>query len=151
MNSKAILATAVACLCISSMQSVSADNLTYEWYTHDTDAGSGAPEAVGTKSFNSYNQPAVSKQGVVVFRARSRGGEGGGPGQGEPERGIYMRNLAELGPLFVVFRRHGTVPQPNNTTIGKDDQLAWFNEFPSVPRIDAGSGAGSRRRCGWVW
>jgi hypothetical protein len=158
MNSKAILATAVACLCISSMQSVSADNLTYEWYTvanngdamptdasgdcatcHDTDAGSGAPEAVGTKSFNSYNQPAVSKQGVVVFRARSRGGEGGGPGQGEPERGIYMRNLAELGPLFVVFRRHGTVPQPNNTTIGKDDQLAWFNEFPSVPRIDAGS------------
>jgi len=158
MNSKAILATAVACLCVSSVQSVSADNLTYEWYTvanngdamptdasgdcascHDTDAGSGAPNAVGTKSFNSYNQPAVSKQGVVVFRARSRGGEGGGPGQGEPERGIYMRNLAEQGPLFVVFRRHGTVPQPNNTTIGKDDQLASFNEFPSVPRIDAGS------------
>jgi hypothetical protein len=95
--------------------------------------------SAGTKVFNSYNQPAVSKQGVVVFRARSRGGEGGGPGQGEPERGIYMRNLAELGPLFVVFRRHGTVPQPNNTTTGSGKDPAWFNEFPSVPRIDAGS------------
>ncbi len=158
MNSKAIIAAAVACLCVSSVQSASADNLTYEWYTaanngdlmptdasgdcgscHDAVAGSGEPTAVGTKLFNSYNQPAISKQGVIVFRARSRGGEGGGPGQGEPERGIYVRNLAELGPLFVVFRRHGTVPQPNNTTIKNTDQLASFNEFPSVPRIDAGS------------
>ncbi len=63
---------------------------------------------------------------------------GGGSG-GEPERGIYMRNLAEQGPLYMVFRRSGTVPQPNNTTTGKDGQLASFNEFPSVPRIDAGS------------
>lgn len=158
MNSKAMLATAVACLCASSVQSASADNLTYEWFTvanngdvmptdsssncgscHEDMAGSGGQTSVGTKVFNSYNQPAVSKQGVVVFRARSRGGEGGGPGQGEPERGIYTRNLEELGPIFAVFRRRGTVPQPNNTTIGKDDQLASFNEFPSVPRIDAGS------------
>jgi len=158
MNSKAILATAVACLCVSSVQSVSADDLIYEWYTaanngdvmptdsssscgscHEDMASNGGQALVSTKVFNSYNQPAVSKQGVVVFRARSRGGEGGGPGQGEPERGIYMRNLAEQGPLFVVFRRGGTVSQPNNTTIGKDDQLASFNEFPSVPRIDAGS------------
>jgi hypothetical protein len=158
MNSKAILATAVACLCISSVQSASADDLIYEWYTvanngdviptdsssdcgscHEDMASSGDQPSAGTKVFNSYNQPAVSKQGVVVFRARSRGGEGGGPGQGEPERGIYMRNLAEQGPLFMVFRRGGTVPQPNNTTIGKDNQLASFNEFPSVPRIDAGS------------
>jgi hypothetical protein len=158
MNSKAILATAVACLCVSSVRTVTADDLIYEWYTaanngdlmptdasgdcgscHDAVAGSGEPAAMGTKRFNSYNQPAVSKQGVVVFRARSRGGEGGGPGQGEPERGIYIRNLAEQGPILAVFRRHGMVPQPNNTTIGKDDQPAAFNEFPSVPRIDAGS------------
>jgi hypothetical protein len=190
MNSKAILATAVACLCISSMQSVSADNLTYEWYTaanngdviptdsssdcgscHEDMASSSQPSA-GAKVFNSYNQPAINKNGVVVFRARSRGGMGGGMGGGEggsgggsgtgggtaggggtsggtggmgggsggePERGIYMRNLAEQGPLYMVFRRSGTVPQPNNTTTGKDDQLASFNEFPSVPRIDAGS------------
>ena len=66
------------------------------------------------------------------------GGMGGGSG-GEPERGIYMRNLAEQGPLYMVFRRGGTVPQPNNTTTGKGGGLATFNEFPSVPRIDAGS------------
>jgi hypothetical protein len=63
---------------------------------------------------------------------------GGGSGS-EPERGIYMRNLAEQGPLYMVFRRSGAVPQPNNTTTGKGGQLATFNEFPSVPRIDAGS------------
>jgi hypothetical protein len=156
MNSKAILATAVACLCVSSVQSA-ADSLSYEWYTvanngdliptdsssdcgscHE-DMASSNQASVSTKVFNSYNQPAVSKQGVVVFRARSRGGMGGGPGQGEPERGVYVRNLAEQGPIFAVFRRSGAVPQPNNTTTGKNDQLASFNEFPSVPRIDAGS------------
>jgi hypothetical protein len=158
MKSKAILATAVACLCVSSVQSVSADNLTYEWYTvanngdlmpadspsdcgscHEGAATSGGEASLTTKVFNSYNQPAINKEGVVVFRARSRGGEGGGPGQGEPERGIYMRNLAEQGPLYMVFRRHGTVPQPNNNTTGSNQSPAWFNEFPSVPRIDAGS------------
>jgi hypothetical protein len=171
MKSKAILATAVACLCVSSVQSVSADNLTYEWYTaanngdviptdsssncgscHEDMASSGSQVSASTKVFNSYNQPAINKEGVVVFRARSRGGHGGGEGGGgagsggmgggsgsEPERGIYMRNLAEQGPLYMVFRRSGAVPQPNNTTTGMGGELATFNEFPSVPRIDAGS------------
>jgi hypothetical protein len=158
MKSKAMLATAVACLCASSLQSAAADELSYEWYTvanngdlmptdtatdcsscHEDMASSGGQASVGTKFFNSYNQPAISKDGVVVFRARSRGGEGMGPGMGEPERGIYMRNLAEQGALSMVFRRHGTVPQPNNTTAGQNKDPAWFNEFPSVPRIDSGS------------
>lgn len=196
MNSKAILATAVACLCVSSMRSASADDLVYEWYTvanngdviptdsssncgscHEDMASSGVQASEGSK-FNSYNQPAINKDGVVVFRARSRGGHGGGEdggtggstsegmsgigagsgstgggesgggagsgglggsSGGQPERGIYMRNLGEQGPLYMVFRRSGTVPQPNNTTIKNTDQLASFNEFPSVPRIDAGS------------
>ncbi len=182
MNSKAMLATAVACLCVSSVQSAAADDLTYEWYTvanngdvmptnsssdcgscHEDMASSG-DQASGGSKFNSYNQPAINKEGVVVFRARSRGGHGGGEGSeggsghggessgadsgsggmgggsgSQPERGIYMRNLAEQGPLYMVFRRNGAVPQPNNTTTGKDGQLATFNEFPSVPRIDAGS------------
>ena len=169
------------------MQSASADNLTYEWYTvanngdviptdsssdcgscHEDMASSGEPTSEGSK-FNSYNQPAINKNGVVVFRARSRGGHGGGEGGtggggagsggtgggsggggsgsggmgggsgGQPERGIYMRNLAEQGPLYMVFRRNGAVPQPNNTTTGTGGELATFNEFPSVPRIDAGS------------
>ena len=160
MNSKAVLATAVACLC-ASVASVRAADLTYTWYTvanngdvmpagsstdcgacHKDMAGGGSQAAAGTSVFNSYNQPAVSKQGVVVFRARSRGGMGGetgGMAGGEPERGIYMRNMAEQGPLSTVFRRGGMVPPPNNTTAGQDGHLAAFNEFPSVPRIDAGS------------
>jgi hypothetical protein len=150
-----MLATAVACV-LASMSSARADDLNLEWYTvanngdvmptdssgscgscHEDMASSSQPSA-GAKVFNSYNQPAVNRDGVVVFRARSRGGMGGGSGS-EPERGIYMRNLVEQGPLYMVFRRGGTVPQPNNTATGKGGQLASFNEFPSVPRIDAGS------------
>jgi hypothetical protein len=171
------------------VQSASADDLIYEWYTvanngdviptdsssncgscHEDMASSGDQPSASTKVFNSYNQPAINKDGVVVFRARSRGGHGGGEGGSghgdgedggtggdgaggsgsgsgsmgggsgsEPERGIYMRNLAEQGPLYMVFRRSGAVPQPNNTATGMGGGLASFNEFPSVPRIDAGS------------
>lgn len=35
-----------------------------------------------TKKFNSYNQPSVNVNGLVVFRARSKGGDGGGGGTG---------------------------------------------------------------------
>jgi hypothetical protein len=161
-----MLATTVACLCVSSLQYASADDLTYEWYTvanngdvmptdpssncgscHEDMASSGDQPSASTKVFNSYNQPAINKNGLVVFRARSRGGMGGSSGSGamggssggEPEHGIYMRNLAEQGPLYMVFRRGGAVPQPNNTMTGMGGGLATFNEFPSVPRIDAGS------------
>ena len=54
----------------------------------------------------------------MVFRARSRGGMGGdigGMGGGEQERGICMRKMAEQGPLFTVFRLGGTVPTAHNT------------------------------------
>ena len=99
MNSKAILATAVALLCASGSPAARADNLTYEWYTaanngdviptdsssncgscHEDMASSGGQVSAGTKVFNSYNQPAINKEGVVVFRARSRGGHGGSEG-----------------------------------------------------------------------
>ena len=43
------------------------------------------------------------------------GGDIGGMGGGEPERGICMRKMAEQGPLLTVFRRGGTVPAPHNT------------------------------------
>ena len=136
MNSRKILVAAVAALFATGTLAVSAGDLTYEWYTV---ANNGDLIPGTTKHFNSYNQPAVNKHGMVVFRARSKGGEGEGQGEAEPARGIYMRDLEEQGPLFTVFRRHGTVPQPNNTTTGGDDNPAWFNEFPSVPRIDSGS------------
>jgi len=135
MKSKAILATAVAILCVTGAATASADDLTYEWYSVVTN-GDFVP---GTnKLFNSYNQPAVNDDGRVVFRARSRGGQGQGAGQ--PEHGIFMRDLEEFGPIVTVFTRGGTVPQPNNATYGPGKDLARFNEFPSVPRIDAGSG-----------
>jgi hypothetical protein len=134
MNFKTVLATAVACL-FASTASVRAADLTYTWYTvannGDLIPGTG-------KLFNSYNQPAVNKDGMVVFRARSRGGEGGQE-EGQPEHGIYMRDLGEYGPIVTVFRRRGLVPEPNNTTDGSSGDPASFNEFPSIPRIDSGS------------
>jgi hypothetical protein len=159
MNPSPWIAATAACLFASSVQSSSAADLTYEWYTaannadpmptgpsvgcvacHDGAAAPAGPVIEDPRYFNSYNQPAISKQGVVVFRARSRGGQAGaGAGGGEPERGIYKRDLAVQGPLNVVFRRRGTVPQPNNTGTGPSGDFATFNEFPSVPRIDAGS------------
>jgi len=135
MESKAILATAVAILCVTGAATASADDLTYEWYPVATN-GDLVPGT--SKLFNSYNQPAVNDDGRVVFRARSRGGQGQGAGQ--PEHGIFMRDLEAFGPIVTVFTRGGTVPQPNNATYGPNKDLARFNEFPSIPRIDAGSG-----------
>jgi len=128
MESKAIRRTSMALLCASVAFSAGAADLTYTWHTV---ANNGDLIPGTDKTFNSYNQPAVNKHGLVVFRARSRGG------QGEPEHGIYVRNMDELGPIVTVFSRGEAVPQPNNALY--NGQLAQFNEFPSVPRIDAGS------------
>ena len=130
MQANGILIAAVATLCVTGAPSTGAGDLSYEWYT----AANNGDLIPGTdKLFNSYNQPTVNDGGRVVFRARSRGG------QGQPEHGIYVRDLDEFGPVVTVFRRLGAVPQPNNATYGPNNELAHFNEFPSVPRIDAGS------------
>lgn len=128
MESKAIRRASMALLCASVAFSAGAADLTYAWHTV---ANNGDLIPGTDKTFNSYNQPAVNKYGLVVFRARSRGG------QGEPEHGIYVRDMDELGPIVTVFSRGEAVPQPNNALY--NGQLAQFNEFPSVPRIDAGS------------
>ena len=80
-----------------------------------------------TRNFNSYNQPSVNANRMVVFRARSKGGS-----TGEPAHGVFVRDMALGTPLVVVFDRNTTVPQPNNTG-------ATFNEPPSFPRIDISS------------
>ena len=67
---------------------------------------------------------------MVVFRARSRGGAGTAG-----TSGIYIRDMDEFGAIRTVFTRGAAVPQPNNALY--NGQLARFNEFPSVPRIDA--------------
>ena len=81
------------------------------------------------RNFNSYNQPSVNRRGVVVVRARSRGG----PPLGPATHGIYLRDMSVPGgPIVRILDRSMRVPQPNNL-----DTL--FVETPSFPRIDSAS------------
>ena len=97
---------------------------TFDWVTvvnnNDTMPGSGG------RNFNSYNQPSVNLDGLVVMRARSRGG----PPQGQPTHGIYTRDMSRAGnPIVRILDRSTQVPYPNNLT-------TTFVETPSFPRID---------------
>jgi hypothetical protein len=78
--------------------------------------------------FNSFNQPSVNIRGLVVFRARSKGGGN----QGEPLHGIYTRDMARGGTIVRILDRDTRVPQPNNRD-------TTFQETPSFPRIDLNS------------
>jgi hypothetical protein len=77
--------------------------------------------------FNSYNQPSVNHAGLVVLRARAKGGSGG-----EPPHGIYTRDMSAGGPVVKVVDRDSLVPDPNN-------REATFIEYPAFPRIDLAS------------
>jgi hypothetical protein len=78
-----------------------------------------------TRNFNSYNQPSVNANRLVVFRARSKGGP-----IGEPAHGVFTRDMTDpTSSLVTIFDRNTTVPQPNN--LGTE-----FTEPPSFPRID---------------
>ena len=82
------------------------------------------------KNFNSYNQPSVNQRGLVVIRARSRGGQGNLPVQGnQPVHGIYTRDMSIAGSPIRILDRTNAVPKPNN--LG-----TRFVETPSFPRID---------------
>ena len=54
---------------------------TFDWATvvNNNDL---MPDAPNERTFNSYNQPSVNTNGLVVIRARSKGGDGGGGGGG---------------------------------------------------------------------
>ena len=77
------------------------------------------------RNFNSYNQPSLNVNQLVVFRARSTGGTS----SGEPAHGVFTRNMALETPLITIFDRVTNVPQPNNLD-------TTFVEPPSFPRID---------------
>ena len=81
------------------------------------------------RTFNSFNQPSVNMDGIVVLRARTKGAQGAG----EPWRGIYMRDMAAAGSLSALFDNGTVVPSPNN--IDYQGSLATFTEFPAFPRI----------------
>ena len=84
----------------------------------------GATVPGDTRKFNSYNQPSVNVDGLVVFRARSKGGAAG-----EPAHGVFARHMALGTPVRTIFNRNTLVPYPNN--LG-----TLFVEPPSFPRID---------------
>jgi hypothetical protein len=80
-----------------------------------------------TRKFNSYNQPSVNMNRMVVFRARSKGGA-----NGEPAHGVFVRDMAARTPLVTLFDRTTAVPYPNNLS-------STFTEPPAFPRIDMSS------------
>jgi hypothetical protein len=80
-------------------------------------------------NFNSYNQPSINANGLIVFRARSSG-----QGGAEPISGIFLRNTNGPGLIVPFLKRGDAVPQPNNTLY--NGAPAAFEEFPSTPRID---------------
>jgi len=78
------------------------------------------------RNFNSYNPPSVNSRGMVVVRARSRGG----PPLGPATHGIYMRDMGQPDSEIIrILDRTSLVPEPNN--LG-----TTFVETPSFPRID---------------
>lgn len=87
-----------------------------------------AVPAASCRTFNSFNQPSVNVSGLVVFRARSKGGSG----LGEPLQGVYSRNMAAGGRIVRLIDRATPVPQPNN-------RGTTFQETPAFPRIDKNS------------
>ena len=123
------------------------------------------PPGPTCRHFNSYNQPSVNIDQLVVIRARSKGGGGGGHGGGEggggeggggeggggepgggesgghgnqPVHGIYTRDMAVAdSPIVKILDRNTEVPQPNNINIPPSNPLlTTFVETPSFPRID---------------
>lgn len=97
----------------------------FEWMTvvNNNDL---IPSLEHERTFNSYNQPSVNANGLVVMRARSRGG----PPLGPATHGIYARDMLVADSEIVrILDRTTTVPNPNN--LGSN-----FVETPSFPRID---------------
>lgn len=94
-------------------------------------------------TFNSYNQPSVDGSGVVVFRARTRGGMGG-----MRARGVYTCDMSGLesclsDDIEVIADATTLAPAPNNTQES-------FIEFPSIPRITADASPNSNAGSGLV-
>jgi hypothetical protein len=85
--------------------------------------------------FNSYNPPSVNAGGLVVFRAKSTGRQGG------PVSGVFTRDMAVAdASIQKIADRDTQVPEPNNTEYPApggqgENRLATYNEFPSFPRI----------------
>lgn len=119
--------SSVAALCAALVTTVWVDPAAAEpvvaWTTV---VNNGVPVPGSTQLFNSYSPASVNNDGLVTFRARTQGGEEG------RVSGVFSRDMKTLAPVQAIATVGSTVPQPNNLD-------ATFNEFPSFPRIDAGS------------
>jgi hypothetical protein len=80
-----------------------------------------------SKTFNSYSPASVNDDGLVVFRGRTQGGQGG-----QRVSGVFQRDMKTLAPVQALATQGSVVPAPNNLA-------GIFNEFPSFARIDSGS------------
>jgi hypothetical protein len=127
MNRSLLRALPLAVVTVIAASSVAAPPPKYDfkWWTV-VNNGDDVPGT--TRKFNSYNQPSVNANQLVVFRARSRGGQGGG----QPEHGVYARNMAGGSAAVKILDRNRPVPAPNN-------RGSKFIEPPSFPRIDISS------------
>lgn len=120
-----VLAGMVAALAATTSP---AQSLVWQTAANNADIAPGGDPAA---TFRSYNQPAVNDAGTVVFRARSS------VGSSAQVDGVYLRNLTMPGSVLKLLVRGDAVPAPNNTLY--NGLPAGFTEFPSTPRIDAGS------------
>jgi hypothetical protein len=127
----AAMASILTPVTVQAQTSISAVDLMPVAFTWSTVANSAVVVPGGDgRTFNSFNQPSVNDEGLVVLRGRSKGGQSAG----EPLRGIYSRRMADgTRPLRVVFDTRTAVPAPNNIQYG--GQLGTFTEFPAFPRI----------------
>jgi hypothetical protein len=123
-----VIAAAVAAALLG-MPAVAESQAGFDWRVV-TDNTIDIPGYDG-RTLNSYNDPSVNSKGLVIFRARSTGKQGG------PIRGIFARDMGEGLPMEIVYLAQSEVPWPNNTAYRSD--AGRFNEFPSFARVDAGS------------
>ena len=101
------------------------------------------------RNFNSFNQPSVNGNGLVVFRGRS---EGHGKG---PVSGIFKYDTLQDSPMIELVAAQSApaqnsstlVPQPNN-------QGVFFIEFPAFPRVSLKKNNIATRglhQPSWIW
>lgn len=117
------------------------------YFVWATAANSGDLMPGSSRTFSSFNQPSINSAGLVVMRARSKGGSQAG----EPIRGIYARAMGgPLKPITVLMDNQTAVPTPNN--LSYDGQPTNFTEFPAFARIAAsGSTVLTRAQSRPVW
>lgn len=111
----------------SVASAASAQSISWQTVVNNGDTAPGS-----ATTFRSYNQPSINGGGLVIFRARSSSGSGGAQIDG-----IYTRDMSSSAPAVKLAARGDRVPDPNNTLY--TGLPAAFNEFPSIPRIDATS------------